>query len=61
VGPPAHVDGGAAADAEDREEAGEAVQEAPPRPLQVPQGTRCAHSLVAQSLVLLFTEHLLLR
>ena len=31
-------DGGAAADAEDREEAGQAVQEAPPRPLQVPQG-----------------------
>jgi hypothetical protein len=29
-------DGGAAADEEDREEAGQAVQEAPPRPLQVP-------------------------
>jgi hypothetical protein len=29
-------DGGAAADEEYREEAGQAVQEAPPRPLQVP-------------------------
>ena len=33
-------DGGAAADAEDREEAGQAVQEAPYRPLQVPQGRK---------------------
>jgi hypothetical protein len=48
------ADGGAAVDAEDREEAGQAIQEAPPRPLQVPQGTRCAHPLVAKRL---FTEH----
>jgi hypothetical protein len=38
-------DGGAAADAEDCEEAGQAVQETPPRPLQVPQGNTC-NSLV---------------
>ena len=45
------ADGGASANAEDREEAGQAVQEAPSRPLQMPQGLQKAPTLLLASLL----------